>query len=261
MISLFQRLPLWFKTIFIYAAIWATFFVVLNFLLLQLVVFIGEEYGLSISVDILMSALHFPTVAIGIVVCTILFALYAYDHQVFMNRIKYAIGHSLEDRKIEEQFADFVQAPTYDRVLSNLEQVFKLYRSFDSLKTSRLALEISSIRLLSSQVEEGVIIVDSEKVVTYINYVAEGQLGLIPDEILGEDIARKISQEDVLEGLENALQFDQKLVEHRIELKDSTPYCLSVLPVKDKFGEIIRALIILAKAPEKKSEDPIKKSE
>lgn len=246
--TLLHRLPLWFKSILVYVAIWISFGTMLHFLAKKTLVYIGKEYGTVLTMQDLIYHLDFPIIAVGVLVITALFVVFAYDHHLLMVRVKATIKASLEERKFESQLDDLYMADTDDQVVTDLDKVFKLYKSFDALKTSRLSLEIASIKTLCSQVEEGVVFVNQEKVVTYINHIAESQLGLIPNEILGEAISRKISLKDILEGLDSAIQFDQKIVDEEIQLKDQHPHLLSIFPIKDKFGEIVRAIILLTKA-------------
>ena len=53
-------------------------------------------------------------------------------------------------------------------------------------------------------VNEGLILVNKDFTVTHINHVAEKNLGLLPGEIIGQAISRKISNEDILTHLETS---------------------------------------------------------
>ena len=81
------------------------------------------------------------------------------------------------------------------------------------MKSSRISMEITSIKALINVISEGVIFVNQDKVVTHINHQAEELLRLIPGEIIGEAISRYINDEHILEHLNVALMNDQKFNE------------------------------------------------
>ena len=112
------------------------------------------------------------------------------------------------------------------------------------MKTARIVLESSTIKQLMNSVSEGLILVNKDLIVTHINHVSEHDLGLIPGEIIGEAMSRKINNEILIQSLEKVFEFDHKYLDLDIKQYD---LIASIYPLKDKFGDIIRALVIFNK--------------
>ena len=105
-------------------------------------------------------------------------------------------------------------------------------------------MEISSIKSLINVISEGVIFVNQDKVVTHINHQAEELLRLIPGEVIGETISRYITDSNILEHLNVALQNDQKITDIKLTIRETDFVNLTILPVKNKYGELVRPLFI-----------------
>ena len=121
------------------------------------------------------------------------------------------------------------------------------------MKSAKANMEASTIKPLLNNVSEGIIFVNKYKVVSHINHVAESMLGLIPGEALGDTISRKINHEQVQDLIENTIEFDQKVVDEKIENEDLT---ISIHPIKDKFGDLVRVVIILKAVQPESAEEP-----
>ena len=156
-----------------------------------------------------------------------------------------AIKESLSERNLQENFEEFYQGRTFDAIGKNLTSLFSLLRSLDNMKSARISLESNSIKTLVNNVPEGIAIVNREKIVTHMNHTCERLLRLIPGEIIGQSLSRKITIPLVIESLERCLSQDQKIINEKIELKEDQIAGLSIFPVKNKFGETIRAVMML----------------
>ena len=174
----------------------------------------------------------------------ILFILVIFDLITFTKELNLTIKESLEDRKLAVGFSDFFKSLSFFQLSRNLRNLLSLYKSFDNMKTARIVLESSTIKQLMNVVNEGLILVNKDFTVTHINHVAEKNLGLLPGEIIGQAISRKISNEDILTHLEKAFNFDSKITDLNIQKLEIS---LSMYPLKDKFGDIIRTLVVLKK--------------
>lgn len=168
--------------------------------------------------------------------------LLVFDLVYFTKEINLTIKESLEDRKLTSNFTEFFKSFSFFQLLRNLRNLLSLYKSFDNMKTARIVLESSTIKQLMNVVNEGLILVNKDFTVTHINHVAEKKLGLIPGEIIGQAISRKISNELILSNLEKAFNFDSKVTDLNIEKLNLS---MSMYPLKDKFGDIIRTLVVL----------------
>ena len=60
-------------------------------------------------------------------------------------------------------------------------------------------------------------------------------------------ISRKISNEAFLQHLDQTLEFDQKVIGKKIIFGDKNILFISMFPVKDKFGDVVRALVVIRK--------------
>jgi transcriptional regulator with PAS, ATPase and Fis domain len=228
------------------------------FCVLQLLVLSGAMYFLldafvshfqlelyaSISLFDFFKQLDIRIVAFIITCMLAVTGLFYMDSNRFVKRIKHVIDDSLVERKLEENFEHFGATENYDSLVKNLSSVFSLYKGFDNMKTSRISLELDTTKTLLNNITEGVLFVDTHKVVTYINHVAEQMLRLVPGEIIGKAIVRKITNEKLLESLDSAVEFEQKVIGKVIAIRNEEKLLMNVFPIKDKMGEIIRLMII-----------------
>jgi len=183
---------------------------------------------------------------VGVVALSLAITLVIYfDIHFFLKETMKSIKESLTERKLDEAFIDLTKATSFSDVYTHNTKLLNLYKSFDHMKTARLALEVSSIKQLMNNVDAGVVLINKELVVTHINHSGEQFLKLLPGEIIGETVSRKISNEAFLETVNNALKYDQKLIDEAIEIIKGTTLSVSVLPIKDKYGDVVRALVIV----------------
>ncbi|RAP34267.1 hypothetical protein DID80_07470 [Candidatus Marinamargulisbacteria bacterium SCGC AAA071-K20] len=170
--------------------------------------------------------------------------LFYLDSNRFVKRVKGVMDDSLIERKLEDNFEHFGAKENYDSLVKNLASIFSLYKAFDNMKTARISLELDTSRTLLNNISEGVMFVDSHKVVSYVNHVAEQMLKLVPGEIIGKAIVRKITNEKLLESLDNAIEFEQKVIGKVIAIRNDEKLIMNVFPIKDKSAQIIRLMII-----------------
>ena len=140
-------------------------------------------------------------------------------------------------------------------VSKNNINLMSMYKAFDVMKTARVGMEHSTVKYILDNVSEGIIFIDKHKVVTHVNHVAEKMLGQIPGEALGEVLSRQINDDQLLELIEETFEYDKKIIDVTL---DKIALTVSVMPVKDKFGDLIRGIILLKDQPvsiEKKSLD------
>jgi PAS domain-containing protein len=185
--------------------------------------------------------------AIGLAaVGTLLALLLMHIHlDSFIKQLNETIKESLVERKLDVNFEEFYQGKTFESIGSNFAALFNLLRSLDNMKSSRISLESNSLKILTNNIPEGVAIINKEKIVTQVNHAAEKMLRLIPGEIIGQSISRKISSPLIMESLDLCLNEDKKIVNERLELKESQVLNLNIFPVKNKFGETVRAVMVL----------------
>jgi len=215
-----------------------------------------ETYGITIDLEQLISQVSFKPIWITIVFIMIIIILLILDLIFFVNRINDSIKTSLEEFKLQDHFPHFYSNMTFNQAVKNISELMALYKTLDVLKTARVNIENSTVKPLLNNVSEGIIFVNKHKVVSHINHVAESMLGLIPGEALGEVISRKINHELLLNLLDKTLEYDQKTVDMSLEDKKLT---VGVFPIKDKFGDLVRIVVILKRFEDQLPEKKVKK--
>ena len=159
---------------------------------------------------------------------------------------------AMAERRLANLFPDFYQAITRKGLLENLQTIFSMFKSLDHLKSARVSLEVKTVKLLSNSIQEGVVLVNKDKVVSYINAQAEQILRLIPGEGTGDTITRHIHHADIVKALDLALDSEEKTTDLLVEHAEDS-FCVTVLPIHDRFGTVSRALFVLKRKQEEQS--------
>lgn len=162
-----------------------------------------------------------------------------------INKINKCLQEALEERNLALFFSDYFKGRTFDRVASNTQFIFDMFKTFDNMKIGRISQEMNSLKILINNINEGIVLLTKDRIVTHINHPAETMLRLIPGEIIDQAISRKISNKVLLDNLDLALEKGQKVMDVEAMIKEDTPLNMHILPVKNKFGDIVRAMIIL----------------
>lgn len=169
-----------------------------------------------------------------------------YDRNQLLNKINKKIKEAMYERKLTQHFDHLYSGTASSTILSNLQTTFNLFRSFDNMKSNRVSIETETLQTLIDHIDEGVLIVNKEKIAILTNHRAEQLLGLIPGEVIGQTLSRKVSYTDVLQMIDNALENDQKTRDQEIMLNDKTHTNITVYPIKNRQGEVIRAFVMFA---------------
>ncbi len=212
-------------------------------------------YGVTINFDKLISDMSFKPIWGGLTFLGVILLLLVFDLIFFVRRINDTIKSSLEEFKLQDHFPHFYSNMTFNQAITNISELMALYKTLDVLKTARVNMENGTIKPILNNVSEGIIFVNKHKVVSHINHVAESMLGLIPGEALGEVISRKINHEQILDLLDKTLEYDQKTVDMSLEDKKLS---VGVFPIKDKFGDLVRVVVMLKHLKESSSTDNAK---
>jgi hypothetical protein len=239
-----QRIPVLVKMLYFFLLLWAVLFFGIFRLLEAISQYLWINYKLVLSVEQLAKTLHLNFMLLFAGLICLLVGIFSLDIFQFVRRIQRLLKESLVDRQLSESLPQFLEKRSFNGATQNLMSLLSLYRSFDHMKSSRIALEMTTIKTLINHTRQAVLLVNQEKVVTHINHTGEHMLKLIPGEIIGQAISRKISHKDFLANLDEALEFDKKVIEVPISFKDET-FFMDILPLKNKFGEVVRALILL----------------
>jgi hypothetical protein len=209
--------------------------------------FLFIHYHVNLTLRSILHVVPITHYALLLGFLIVIWLLFICDIRAFYYRIKTLLLDSLSERKLPRDFPLFESGNSFNDISSHLYSILSLYKSFDTMKTSRIMLEVNSIKLLMNVVDEGVLLVNSDRVVTHINHNGEQLFRLIPGEIIGESISRKISNALFLEHLDQTLEFDQKIIGKKIMFGDKNVLLVSIFPIKDKFGDVVRSLVVVRK--------------
>ncbi|MEK9657657.1 MAG: PAS domain-containing protein [bacterium] len=169
------------------------------------------------------------------------------QHLYQQKELKLSLKNSLEEKKIAENFEHLFNGNNFISIQKNIEDVLNLYKNFDSMKSTKIHLEMTTLKILIGHLDAGIIFVNHDKIVTHINPASENMLTLIPGEIIGQNFSRKIHNPIILDALEQCLHEDKKTINEPFQNGNNIPLLFSSIPIKDKNGKILRALIIIKK--------------
>lgn len=258
--SWFERLSMFWKLIAIYLVI----IVLLSISFIWMLYQVGATHELVVSAEGLsfVKDLFFRSLGIASVGILIFFTYVYFAFKNIIHRGNTLVHDVLQERRLDKNFDDLYSAKTFAKLMGNMETVFKLFRQFDLLKSSRVALEVASIKSIINQASDGIIMVNQDNVVTYINHTGEKLLKLIPGEAEGQILSRKVSNEAILDSIHKALHKGLKTIECPISLAENAQNLLSVVPIQNKQGDNLRAVVIVHKtktppsSKEKETETP-----
>lgn len=211
----------------------------------------GDVIIIPVSWAVLSQSFYKMLAAVCSAIIIVFLYLY-FDLHGFQSQLRGRIRESLEERHLEQELAHFYQPKTLQDLTESVDHLFHLYKTFDQMKTSRCYTEALTSKILMNNLEEGVMVVDTHKTVTAINHSAEQLLRLIPGEILGLSISRKISNNTLLESLDLVVEKGQKVIDKRMALPERKKLQMTILPVTNKKYEVVRALILLTPVTSKK---------
>ncbi len=243
---LFDRIPLLWKYILMSLLIFISFYLSFYLFSKRVLVILNDTLTLNIPISIFKGDFFWFFIWGAILSIFLLMIMY-FDLKFFLNKINNHFKYAIVRKKMIPNLEEFKSKDLFQEISQNANHMFALFKSFDQMKSSRISMEITTIKSLINVISEGVIFVNQDKVVTHINHQAEEFLRLIPGEVIGESISRYINNEQLLECLNTCLENDQKMTDIQITYRESELIKLTVLPVKNKYGELVRALILIHK--------------
>lgn len=247
--GLFQRIPLIAKAFFFLLLCLTLVGFSAYYVFNSISIYLWQNYKISVTEPMLLSAVNIDTLFMVVGAFCVLVAILTLDVHHFLNRVQTALRDSLSDRQLHESLPHFTEKGSFDSAIKNLTALLSLYKSFDQMKSGRIALEMNTLKIMIGHIHDGVVLINQEKVVTHINHIGEHMLKLIPGEIIGQALSRKVSHEVIANVLDQALEYDKKVIAQPVEFKEEK-LLVTILPIKDKFGEIVRAVMLLNAAPE-----------
>lgn len=165
--------------------------------------------------------------------------------RVFMYRINKVLRQVLQERGLAHELHRFYEAEDLPQLLGNVQGLFALFKAFDHMKATKIGVETQSLKAIVNNIEEGVMVLNKDRVVTHINHTAENMLRLLPGEIVGQTVSRKVSSPEMLSCIERTLSEDHKFLQVVCCIREGIPLSLDTYPIKDAFGEVVRVVAIL----------------
>ena len=165
--------------------------------------------------------------------------------QKHLTRMNKELKHVLNERRLSQNLSSFYQAKTLDELVHNTHNLFGLFKSFDHMKAARINVETQTLKAILNNIQEGVILVNTDRVVTHINHTAESMLRLIPGEIIAQTLSRKVSCPAVLDSIARTIAEDHKFLDIPFCIREGSPLTLDSYPIKNTFGEVVRVAVII----------------
>lgn len=243
-----DRIPHFWKVTGVYLCIMGVFIITGFFMAHHVAVVFSQQFHQPMSLLNFVTRDVFRYLFFGSLIGYLIILVYYWDYQRFFSKLNVVFKHALSERRLDHSLTEFYSGKTPEDVLRLTTDLFSLIRSLEQMKSSRIQLESETISTLMNNVMEGILFVNDEKCVTHINHECEQMLKLIPGEILGQSIYRKIVNTLLLESLEYALASNHKITNKPIMFRDAETFYLNIFPLKNKTGEIPRAIIILSRA-------------
>jgi len=242
-----NRFPLRVKQIVFSALIIGCFFLSFFLFANRLTEILAITYHIDLPIISVLKKDFLRFFLLGAGLAGVFLYLIFWDVHLFLRRINNKLVQAVAKKKLSITFNVFETHDLYESITKNANALFAIFKSYDNMKSSRVSLEVNTIKLLMNTVKEGVILVNRNKVVTHINHQAEDILRLVPGEIEGEAISRNVSHETFLDSLDSSLSQDKKITNLPLVLADDVKINLTILPIKNKFGDLVRALIVLVR--------------
>lgn len=243
---LFDRIPLLWKYLLMSLLIFVSFYASFYFFLQRVLTILNQSINVQVSETLFRRDFLFFFILSSIISVFLLLVMY-FDLRYFLARLNHHFKYAIARKKMIPNLEEFKSKDLFQDISQNANQMFSLFKSFDQMKSSRISMEITSIKALINVIAEGVVFVNQDKVVTHINHQAEELLRLVPGEIIGEALSRYLNDGEILDHLNTALVNDQKITDIHVSLRDTEKINLTILPVKNKFGDMIRAIIVFQK--------------
>ncbi len=243
---LFDRIPLLWKYLLMSLLIFVSFYASFYFFLQRVLTILNQSVNVQVPDTLFRRDLLLFFFISSIISVFLLLVMY-FDLRYFLARLNHHFKYAIARKKMIPNLEEFKSKDLFQDISQNANQMFSLFKSFDQMKSSRISMEITSIKALINVIAEGVVFVNQDKVVTHINHQAEELLRLVPGEIIGEALSRYLNDGEILDHLNTALINDQKITDIHVSLRDTEKINLTILPIKNKFGDMIRAIIVFQK--------------
>jgi PAS domain-containing protein len=202
------------------------------------------------SVSMSLFARHFIVLfMLGSGLSGLIIALLYRDIMGFLSTVSRQISVGIQRKRMASSMPEWQSRDIFQTISHSFNQLATLFTQFDHLKSARIVMEINSIKCLMNSISEGIIFVNPDKIVSHINHKAEELFRLVPGEIIGTTLSRHMNHPAITEHLNTALSNDQNITDVIIQLRETETVLLTILPIKDPRGSVVRGIILLKKIP------------
>lgn len=238
-----KRIPLFWKYIAMSILIMVAFYLSFLFFVNRVLFLLKDTLHVFVPVKILSGDFIYFFVWAAILSTILLLLMYA-DIKHYLVKINQHFLYSIARKRMIPNLEEFQSKDIFQDITKNANQMFSLFRHYDQMKSSRIFLEVTSIKSLINALAEGVIFMNEDKIVTHINHKAEEMFRLIPGEVTGEVFSRHVNNSALIQNIDLAISNDQKLTDIPIKIRDDQVCMVTILPIKNKSNELIRAIIV-----------------
>ncbi len=245
--KLFDRIPFYFKIIALVVAMVAS----LTFVMMGLYDAVSAMVA-SLNVEPLfkerLTQYFLKYASVGGFLLMAIWVFFYRDLQKHLQYLNHQFARSVVKKRMTVNFDRFKNQDIFGEIGQNASAFFALFKEYDGMKSSRISLEVNTTKQLMNTMHEGAILVNPERLITHINHPAESLLRFVPGEVLGQAVSRFISQNEVLQAIEECL--DKGIKETiLLGMSDDENYEFRLFPIKNKQKDPQRALIVVRLVP------------
>lgn len=205
---------------------------------------IRTSYDINITTNPYLNTTIYRLIGINTLLIFLAIMMLYLDIRHFLLKVNSALKNALSERKLTAGFEQLHSGRTFFDVYNNTEDVLSLFRYLGSMKSSQIKIENTSLQIVLNNVAEGILIINKDKIVTHVNHKCEQMLRLIPGEILGQLISRRITYPEFLDAVDKALRHSEKIRNVEFQVKEFYHLIMDVHPIKNRLGGVTRAVVI-----------------
>lgn len=140
------------------------------------------------------------------------------------------------------------------KLKESLHSAFSRMVEFDYLKANRITINTNIIRNIINDIEEGIVILDKNKIVKDINQTAEQHLKLTSGELLNKSFARFVNNTKLIKTMNTALKDGSNNVDESIEVFKGEFLLIDFLTYLDKDKDTAGIVLVIKEKKIKEQE-------
>lgn len=140
------------------------------------------------------------------------------------------------------------------KLKESLHSAFSRMVEFDYLKANRITINTNIIRNIINDIDEGIVVLDKNKIVKDINQTAEQHLKLTSGELLNKSFARYVNNTKLIKTMNTALKDGSNNVDEIIEVFKGEVLLIDFLTYLDKNKETAGIVLVIKEKKIKEQE-------